>query len=315
MSALHSRLLAIAGPTAVGKSALAVALAQILGGEIVSADSVQVYRGLDIGSAKPTPAQRQDIPHYLIDICDPDEQYNVARFQSDCDAAVAGVLARGRLPILVGGTGLYMRAALRAYVFTEAAHDPELRAALTAEAAALGAPALHARLAGRDPAAAARIHPADARRIVRALEVLAQTGRPISESQIQRQAPPRYNYCLVALTREREALYQAIEARVDAMLAAGWLAEVDGLLRRYPPGAPGLRALGYAELVQFRQGVLPWEEALARIKRNTRRFAKRQLSWLRAEPRIRWIDVGKASGREPLVEEIAKTAAGEWESK
>lgn len=308
----NTRVLAIAGPTAVGKSALAVALAQRLDGEIVSADSVQVYRGLDIGSAKPTLAERGGIPHHLIDICDPDERYSVARFQADCDAAVAAIAGRGRLPILVGGTGLYMRAALRAYVFTAAEHDPDLRAALQAEAAARGSAVLHARLAAADPAAAAKLHPNDARRIIRALEVLAQTGRPISESQVQREAPPRYNYCLIALTRERAALYQAIEARVDAMLAAGWLEEVRALRQRYPEGAPALGALGYAELGQYLAGELPWEEAVALIKRNTRRFAKRQLTWLRAEPRIRWIDVGEATGREELVEEIVKVAAGEW---
>ncbi len=312
MSTHLGRLLAIAGPTAVGKSAVAVALAQRLQGEIISADSVQVYRGLDIGSAKPTPAERQGVSHHLIDICDPDERYSVARFQADCDAAVAAVRRRGHLPILVGGTGLYMRAALRAYAFTREEHDPALRAALQAEAQAEGTAALHARLARHDPAAAQKIHPNDERRILRALEVLAQTGRPISESQVQHQAPPRYDYLLVALTRERAALYADIEARVEAMLDAGWEDEVRGLLARFPPDAPGLAALGYAELIAYLQGRLPRAEAVGLIKRNTRRFAKRQLTWLRAEPRIRWVEAGKASGREGVVEETVKVVAGEW---
>lgn len=303
---MQHKVLAIGGPTAVGKTALAIGLALRLGGEVISADSMQVYRGLDVGTAKPTQQEMQGVPHHLIDVCDPDEVYSVARFQADAQRLITEIAGRGRLPILVGGTGLYMRAALRAYSFTEEQHDPELRRRLEAEAEGIGNAAMHARLVTVDPAAARRIHPNDRRRIVRAFEVLEQTGRPISESQYQLQAPPRYEYQLVGLTMERSRLYARIEERTDAQLVAGWPEEVAELLRRYPPRLAPLRYLGYGELVAWRRGLSTWAEAVAAIKLNTRRYAKRQLTWFRAEPRIRWYDVGEAKPNTDLVEEISR---------
>lgn len=305
-----SRVLALVGPTASGKTAVSVAVARALDGEIINGDSQQVYRGFDIGTAKIRPDEMAGVPHHLLDIKDWHEQFSVAEFQQRVDALVAAITARGRLPVIVGGTGLYVRAALSEYTFAELETDGSVRRRLEAEAQRLGPPALHARLAQVDPAAAGRIHRNDQLRIVRALEVWQVTGRPISALQ-QQANTPRYDYLLVGLTMARERLYERIDQRVDAMLAAGWLDEVQGLLARgvHPRKGP-LTAIGYRELVAYLRGLATLPEAAAWAKRNTRRYAKRQLTWFRAEPDLHWVSTD--AGTAPAVADIVRLAAGKW---
>lgn len=279
----------IAGPTGVGKTAVAIDLARRLGGEIVGADSVQLFRHMDIGSAKPTAAERAAAPHHMIDVADPDEPWDAARYAREARARVAEIHRRGRIPLVAGGTGLYIRA-LTEGIFPAGGSDPELRRRLRDEAETRGAPALHRRLAERDPEAAGRIHPNDAFRIVRALEVIAATGRPLSAHQADhgfRDAP--YRLFRIGLFREREALYERIETRVDAMLEEGLLDEVRGLLDRgYGPELKPMGAIGYRHMVDFIRGRFDWAETVRLLKRDTRRYAKRQLTWFRAVSDTRW---------------------------
>ncbi len=283
----------IVGPTGSGKSDLALRLAERTGGEIVSADSQQVYAGMDIGTGKASADERARVPHHLLDVCRPDEEMTAARFVDLADAAIAAIAARGRPVIVAGGTGLYVRALLLG-IFAGPAADPALRGRLIAEAAAGGgAPMLWERLAVADPAAAARIERADLKRIVRALEVLELTGIPISEHQRQhdhRSVPPRYPARLVGLAPpERATLYARIDTRVDGMLAAGWADEVRRLRAAgYGPGLRSQQAIGYAELHSFLDGAVAEAEAVRLIKRNSRRYARRQLSWYRGDTRVEW---------------------------
>ncbi|HXF82749.1 MAG TPA: tRNA (adenosine(37)-N6)-dimethylallyltransferase MiaA [bacterium] len=282
-------LIVICGPTAVGKTAAAVALAAMLNGEIVAADSRTIYRYMDIGTAKPTPEQRAAVPHHLLDIADPDEVVTLAVYRRLAQEAIQGIRARGRVPLLVGGTGLYIRAVVDDFLIPPVPPDPALRRALEeAEARAPGT--LHARLAAVDPIAAGRIHPRNIRRLIRALEVHARTGQPISA--LQRRAETPSAALQIGLTMTREALYRAIDARVDAQIAAGLVDEVRGLLARgYGPELPAMQGLGYKEIVAYLLGRVSLDEAVRVLKRNTRRFAKRQWTWFRADPRVRWLAV------------------------
>jgi tRNA dimethylallyltransferase len=278
-------LLAIVGPTAVGKTALAIALARRLGGEIVSADSRQVYRYMDIGTAKPTPAERAAAPHHLIDVVDPDADFSLGLYQELASAAIADIAARGKLPLLVGGTGQYLAAVLQGWDVPRVAPRPELRAALEREAQAAGAVALHARLAQVDPAAAAAIQPSNLRRVIRALEVYEVTGRPISEQQT-RHAPP-YRARALWLALPAPALYARIDARVDAMVAAGLVDEVRGLLARgYGWELPAMSGLGYREFRPYLEGLSTLDEAVQRLKYDTHAFARRQPNWFRRLPAV-----------------------------
>ncbi|MEP7190668.1 MAG: tRNA (adenosine(37)-N6)-dimethylallyltransferase MiaA [Roseiflexaceae bacterium] len=273
-------LLAIVGPTAVGKTALAIALAGALNGEIVSADSRQVYRGMDIGTAKPSATERAAAPHHLIDVVDPNEEFSLALYQDLATTAIADIAARGRLPLLVGGTGQYLAALLEGWHIPRVAPQPELRAALEREATQRGAAVLHARLAQIDPAAAAGILPTNLRRVIRALEVYELTGRPISEQQ-QKQPPP-YRTKTLWLTRPPAELYDRIDARVDAMLAAGLAAEVRGLVERgYGWELPAMSGLGYREFQPYFTGRATLEDAITRLKFDTHAFARRQPGWFR----------------------------------
>lgn len=286
--AAKPKVAVLAGPTAVGKTEVALALAPALGAEVVNADSLQVYRELDIGTAKPTPAERAVVPHHLIDVAAPTEPYDAARYLTDAREVIAQLIRRGVPPLVVGGTGLYIKALLGG-LFPDGGKYPEIRARLRQELAARGLPALYERLRQLDPATAGRLPSGDTYRILRALEVAEGSGRPLSElAAAHRFADRPYETVKIGLTLPREELYARIEARVEAMLAAGWLEEVKGLLRRYPPDLKPLKALGYRHLVAYLQGELGFEEAVAAIKRDTRRYAKRQLTWFRADPEIRW---------------------------
>ena len=291
--------IALMGPTASGKSALALAWAQRLGGEIVSVDSALVYRGLDIGAAKPTAAEREAVPHHLVDLRDPWQTYSAAEFAADARAAIDGILARGRLPILAGGTGLYFRALLQGLSPMPEA-DAAMRLAIEAEARECGWPALHAQLASIDPPAAARIHATDAQRIQRALEVFRLSGRPIS--QWQRESPPGPRLpCrmlkVVVAPVDRATLHGRIAARLDAMLAAGFLDEVRRLRDLPQLGAhpaplelPAIRAVGYRQAWEHLDGATSAGEFRDRAVYATRQLAKRQLTWLRGELDGRWFD-------------------------
>lgn len=288
---LHSvRLLVIVGPTAAGKTALSLDLAEAFGGEVISADSRQIYRYMDIGTAKATPAERARAPHHLIDVVNPDQVLTLAEYQALAYSAIEDITARGRLPILVGGTGQYVAAVLEGWRIPEVPPQPALRAELEAQAAAEGSEALHARLAGLDPLAASRIDHRNVRRVIRALEVSLATGRPISE--LQGKDPPPFEVTRIGVTRPRPALYERVDRRVDAMLAAGLVAEVQALLDRgYGWDLPAMTGLGYRQIGQYLRGEVTLDEAVALVKKGTRRFIQQQYNWFRpADPQIHWID-------------------------
>jgi tRNA dimethylallyltransferase len=283
------KVLALVGPTAAGKSALAMKIAPELKAEIVSMDSGMVYRGMDIGTDKPTPADRLHVAHHMVDVVEPSECVSVAGFQQMARAAVSRILKAGRAPLLVGGSGLYFRSVVDPLEFPP--HDSATRARLEALAAQVGAEALYERLLSLDPVAAGRIHPSNSRRTIRALEVIELTGRPFSRpSYVLDQWTSIYDLVAVGLTLPLPELDTGIEARVDRMLGAGWIGEVEGLERHGRWSATSIKTLGYADLLDHIKGVTTLEEATSVIKGRTRKFARRQLRWFRADPRIRWFD-------------------------
>ncbi len=307
------RLLVIVGPTAVGKTDTSILLAKRLHGEIISADSMQIYQDMDIGTAKPSLEERQGIPHHLLDIIAPGESFSVADYQELARKTISEVTSRGKLPILVGGTGLYVRAVIDPYNFIPADTDWKLREHLKAQAAEAGIEALYNWLKEVDPKAAERIHPNDERRIIRALEVYQTTGEPLSfwEQQVDREE--RYDVLMVGLTRPREQIYDRVNRRVDLMVEAGLIEEAKTLL------AQGLdqnfiarQAIGYKELFNYLQGRETLDEALEKLKLNTRRYAKRQLTWFRADPRINWLDVNLYQSASGVVDEIMQMVAAKW---
>ncbi len=294
-------LVVILGPTAVGKSEIAIQLAERLGGEIVSADSRLFYRGMDVGTAKPTAAERQRVPHHLIDVADPDETWSLAQFQVSAHRTIAAIHARRRLPFLVGGTGQYIRAVTEGWAPPAVAPDPRLRGALERWAGQIGADGLHARLARLDAEAAAKIDPRNLRRSVRALEVILSTGKPFSAQRKRLPAP--YQVLQVGLARPRQELYARIDARLQAMLDGGLVEEVRGLLQRgYSPGLPSLSAIGYRQIIAYLQGKMSLEGAQADIRRDTRTFVRRQANWFKAnDPAIHWFNLEQQSAEEILI--------------
>lgn len=281
-------LLVVAGPTASGKTALAAALARRCRGEVISADSQQVYRGLAVGTAQPTAAERALVPHHLVGMVEPGEGMDAARFVALADEAIAAVAGHGGLPIVCGGTGLYLRALLHG-VADAPGRDPAYRAELEALAGREGRPALHARLAAVDPQAAARIQPNDLVRIVRALE-MARSGRTQSERFAEhRFRAERYPHRIVALDLPRAELHRRIEARVEAMFEGGLLEEARELLARFPAGLPPKLPIGYAEAAELLRGRIDRPEAVRRLQVAHRRYARRQLIWLRREPGVEWL--------------------------
>lgn len=281
-------LLVIAGPTAVGKTALSLALARRFDGDVISADSRLFYRGMDIGTAKPTAAERGEVPHHLVDIREPDETISLGEYQELAYTAIGAVHRRGRLPILVGGTGQYVNAVVEGWDIPRVPPQPQLRAALER----LGGEELNRWLQALDPRAAAKIHPHNVRRVIRALEVTIGSGRPISEQQ--RRRPPAYDILILGLDAARDTLYERINRRVDQMMAEGLLDEVKRLHEAgYGWRLPAMSALGYQQLGAHLRGELSLDEAVERIKFETHRFVRRQYTWFRRDdPRIHWLDVG-----------------------
>ena len=288
---MTSRLLCLLGPTAVGKTEIAIELAQRLNAEIVSVDSRQIYRQMDIGTAKPTPEEQQAARHHLIDCVNISQPFSVADYQRLADTAITDIRNRGKRVLLVGGAGLYFRAVVDG-LFEGPGADPILRKRLEGEAAQHGVDALHERLRACDPVSADRIHPNNIVRVVRALEVYELTGTPMSELQQQwHPEKQRYPFIAFCLTMQRARLYRRIEQRVDVMLANGLIAEVEALLAAgYSRDTVALQSFGYRELIAYLDGECTYIEAVSQLKQNTRRFAKRQLTWFRKDTRLEWID-------------------------
>jgi tRNA dimethylallyltransferase len=281
-------LIVIIGPTAVGKTAVSIQLAERLGGEIVSADSRLFYRGMDIGTAKPTPEERKGIPHHLIDVADPGQIWSLAKFQREAHKVIGEIHQRGNLPFLVGGTGQYVRAVTEEWEIPEVAPHPRLRAALENWAAQIGPEGLYHRLEVLDPEAAQRIDHRNLRRTIRALEVIFFTGQKFSSQKSR--GTSRYRLLQLGLTRPRPALYARIDARIQMMLEAGFVDEVRGLLAAgYDPELPSLSAIGYRQIIDYLQGEISRDEATMLIKRITRKFVRRQANWFKLDdPQIHW---------------------------
>jgi len=284
---------AVVGPTATGKSSLALELAEELGGEIISADSVQVYRGFDLGTAKPSLEERQKVPHHLIDILGPEEDYSAASFRDQADRIIRDLQEKGKAIFVVGGTGLYLKVLSRG-LFHGPGGDPDLRDSLRQKAEGQGEGYLHRELAKVDPEAASRVHPHDTFRIIRALEVYHHSGKPLSQLQKEhgfRESP--YEVLKIGLSAERRELYRRIDSRVDSMLDKGWLKEVQDLLNRgISPRVKPMQSLGYRRLISFLRGEMDWARAVFLIKQDTRRYAKRQTTWFKADPEINWFSAG-----------------------
>ncbi|MDN5276787.1 MAG: tRNA dimethylallyltransferase [Clostridiales bacterium] len=296
-------LVVIVGPTAVGKTKLSIELAKALNGEIVSADSMQIYRYMDIGTAKPTAEERQGIPHHMMDIIDPAQEFSVAEYQRLATQAIDDIHRRNKIPIVVGGTGLYIKSLLYPMNFTDASYDPEFRRELQRQAETTGKEYLHKKLQAVDPKTAARLHPNDVRRVIRALEVYHLTGKPMSEyNQELEKMDYKYNVAMIGLTMDRAKLYERINQRVDEMIEKGLLDEVKRLLDRgYTRDMISMQGLGYKELIDYFQGKVSLEEAIYILKRETRRYAKRQLTWFRAQKDIVWVNVDQFESHEALV--------------
>ncbi len=288
------RVLVLSGPTASGKTELSLALARRLPLEIVGADSMQVFRGMDIGTAKPSAAERGEVPHHLIDVADPDEDYSAGRFVAEADAAIRGVVARGRFPLVVGGTGMYLRALRRGLDPLPA--DPAVRAALSRRWDEEGGAALHGELRRIDPATAERVHAADKVRVVRALEIAAVSGRPASALRVSWGGPGRYRILFLGLYPGKEEIAARIARRVETMFGNGLVAEVRGLLSRgYGPHLKSMGALGYRHVAAHLLRGVPLAETVEEMTRDTRRYAKRQMTWLSREPDVHWLPHGAPS--------------------
>ena len=286
-------LIILAGPTAVGKTSLSIRLAKETGGEIISADSMQVYRHMDIGSAKITKEEMEGVPHYLVDVLEPEEEFNVVRFQQMAKEAAERIWEKGKIPLVVGGTGFYIQALLYDIDFTENDGDESYRRQLEQKASdEEGASELYEMLKTVDPKAAQEIHPRNIKRIIRALEFYHQTGKKISEhNETQRQRESPYNYAYFVLTDERSRLYERIDRRVDLMMEQGLLDEVRYLKERgVRKDSTAMQGLGYKELYAYLEGEYPLDEAVRIIKRDTRHFAKRQLTWFKRERDVIWTD-------------------------
>jgi tRNA dimethylallyltransferase len=283
-------LVVIVGPTAVGKTTLSIELAVALGGEVVSADSRLVYRGMDIGTAKPTVEERSRVPHHLIDIADPDQVVSVAQYQQSAYQAIDSIHQRGRIPFLVGGSGQYVRSVVQGWKVPPVVANPGLRSELEAQARQHGADSLHAQLVRLDPTGAARIDARNVRRVVRALEVFMTTGRSVGA---QTKSPPPYRLYQVGFIRARPALYARIDERIDSMLRNGLVDEVRGLLDAgYGLELPSMSGLGYRQIGWYLTSKWTLDEAVSGMRRGTRRFARQQSTWFRADdPGIRWFDL------------------------
>ena len=289
---MDNRVICVVGPTATGKTKMGVALAKRFGGEVVSVDSMQIYRGMTIGTAAPTAEETEGIPHHMVAVADPAESWSVARFTEQADRCIQDILCRGRRPVLVGGTGLYLDSILSGRTFAAGHSGGEVRRALQTELAQGGIEPLYRQLQTIDPTAAARLHLSDEKRILRALEVFRETGETITAHDARtRLRPPKYRAYTIGLTfRDRADLYERIDCRVDTMVAQGLLQEVEALLKSgLPETATALQAIGYKQFLSVYRGDTPARDAVAEVKLRSRQYAKHQLTWLRRKEDIHWI--------------------------
>ena len=302
---MENRLICICGPTASGKTALSVALAKQLHTEIISADSMQIYRGMDIGTAKPTAEERQGVPHHLLDVCAPGEAFSVARYVELADAAAQDILSRGMVPVVAGGTGLYMDALIECSTFSGDETDLSVREKYQRMAAEQGNEAVHACLAKVDPEGAERLHPNNLKRVIRALEVYEQTGMTIDAfNRLHKRPAPKYAALKIGVCpAERQTLYDRIDRRVDQMLADGLLEETKHLLDRGALTGTAAQAIGYKELLGYLQGEAPLEDCVALLKQRSRNYAKRQLTWLKRDDNIRGIYYNNGEGLPAILQE------------
>jgi tRNA dimethylallyltransferase len=299
-------LIVVLGPTAVGKTDFALNLAEQMETEIVSADSRLLYRGMDIGTAKPELNELARVPHHLINVADPDETWSLVQFQIEAEKRITDIYERNKIALLVGGTGQYLRSILEGWTPPKVAQNPNLRAALEAWADDIGEEALHTRLVRLDSKAASKIDPRNLRRTLRALEVIFLTGKTFSRQR--EKTDPKYNSLSIGLSRPRPELYKRIDTRIETMLNSGWLQEVKDLLDKgYSPDLPSLSAIGYRQLVQHLQGEISLEEAIVLIKRDSRAFVRRQTNWFKpSDPQIHWFDLSESdpySNIDKLIEE------------
>lgn len=285
------KVIVIIGPTAVGKTKTSVELAKVLNGEIISGDSMQIYRGMDIGTAKVKREEMQGIPHYLIDIKEPTDAYSVAQFQQDVRKQIDEIASRGHLPIIVGGTGLYIQSVLFDYQFSDSGKDENVRRELEKRSEEIGFEKLHAELSEIDPDSAANIHPNNVRRVIRALEIYHTTGKTMSQYQKTQELEPLYDVALIGLTMEREVLYDRINLRVDLMVKEGLFEEVQNLYDKGIRDCQSIQAIGYKELYAYFDGKVSKEQAIEDLKQNSRRYAKRQLTWFRNKMDVTWFDM------------------------
>jgi tRNA dimethylallyltransferase len=307
------KLLVLVGPTAVGKTKLSLEIAKIYGCEIISGDSMQVYRGMDIGTAKILPEDQQGIPHHLIDIIEPDEAFSVAAFQQKAEQLIHEIHTRGHLPFIVGGTGLYIESLCYQFQFSEASSDEAFRLEHEAFLLKYGAQALHEKLVLADPISADRLHPNNTRRVIRALEILHVTGTTLSAQLEGQTKQSPYELCMVGLTMDRALLYKRIEQRIDLMLEQGLIEEVRRLLDKgFSQDFISMQGLGYKEIIRYLQGECTLDEAVILLKRDTRHFAKRQLSWFRHMKEIQWVDVTEITNFSTHLQMINDIIAGKF---
>lgn len=303
------------GPTAVGKTKLSIDLAKKFNGEIISGDSMQIYKGMDIGTAKITREEMEGVPHHLIDIKEPDESFSTAEFQELVREKISEISSRGKMPMIVGGTGLYIQSVIFDYHFTEAPSDPAFRISLEEEAETKGQEFVHGKLKEVDPQSASRIHPNNVRRVIRALEIIHCTGKTAGELQENQSPELLYNTALIGLTMDREMLYNRINFRVDLMMEQGLLDEVKYFYGKGLKDCQSIQAIGYKELYDYFDGKVPLEEAIENLKQNSRRYAKRQLTWFRNKMIVEWFDMSESKDAEKKFAEISKFIEGKLEIK
>lgn len=309
------KLLVIIGPTAVGKTKLSIELAKQFNGEIISGDSMQVYKGMDIGTAKIKEEEKEGVPHYLIDIKEPDESFSAAEFQKKAKEMIEDIQRRGKLPIIVGGTGLYIQSVIYDYQFSEAPSDPEYRLQLENRIKNEGIESVYAELKNADPESAKRIHPNNIRRVIRALEIVHCTGLPMSEQLQNEAAELLYDTCIIGLDMDRELLYARINQRIDAMLEEGLMEEVQSFYNQGLRDCQSIQAIGYKELYDFFDGKRSEQDAIDALKQNSRRYAKRQLTWFRNKMNVQWFDVSESQEFSKKILEISQFIAGKLKLK
>lgn len=300
---MQNKIIAVAGPTASGKTALAVEIAKAVGGEIVSCDSMQIYKEMSIGTAKPDAEEMQGIPHHMLDFVEPERRYSVADFVEDARACIDDILARGKVPVIAGGTGLYMDSVLNNISFADFDSDPDFREEMQKMAEAEGNDAVHNLLQKIDPEAAEKIHPNNVRRVIRALEVCKVTGKTFTQVNLESVRDAVYDALIIGIDRNREQLYERINLRVDIMLEKGLLAEVKRLWEKgIGADTTAMQAIGYKELARFLDGRCSYDDAVDKIKMESRRYAKRQLTWFRRNPEIVWFDADEEGFYEKVFE-------------